>query len=193
MNVDLTATFKDARNLLNTWKGRYSSKEYPQKVIANIFYRKYTIEKIFPQLINGKYSDWQTAYAANMNKYADTAQRETVPVLESNLSSNKKVTTMKYSDFASYVDAASKGNAEALKAIEYTYFLNRILDELTMLWIAMVNSGDSKLAAITKLTRAVLAPGTLINTYGDIESAFDQLGAEQYLQSLMMKELTNKL
>lgn len=46
MNIDLTSTFKDARQLLNTWQNRYSSAEYPQKVIMNIFYRKYTIEKM---------------------------------------------------------------------------------------------------------------------------------------------------
>jgi hypothetical protein len=193
MNVDLTATYKDARNLLNTWKSRYSAKDYPQKVIENIFYRKYTIESIFTQLLSGKYPEWQTAYAANMNKYAGTAQREIVPVLSSNLLSNKKVTTMRYSDFKSYIDSASKGDAEALKAVEYTYFLNRILDELTIIWISMVNSGISKIDAVSQLTRAVLASGTQINTYADIESVFDQLGAEKYLQSLMIKELTNQL
>ncbi|UOQ50679.1 hypothetical protein [Hymenobacter cellulosivorans] len=193
MNVDLTATYKDARNLLNTWKSRYSAKEYPQKVIANIFYRKYTIDKIFPQIINNQHSDWHTAYRANMNKYADTAQREIIPVLESNLSSNKKVTTMKYSDFEPYIDSASKGNIESVKSLEYSYFLNRIFDELIIIWISMVNSGISKTNAVAQLTRAVLAPGTSINSYADIESVFDQLGAEQYLQSLMMKEMTNQL
>lgn len=39
MNIDLTSTFKDARQLTNTWKARYSAAEYPQKVIMNIFYR----------------------------------------------------------------------------------------------------------------------------------------------------------
>lgn len=193
MNVDLTSTFEDARSLLTTWKSRYSAKEYPQKVIANIFYRKYATERLWPAVINVRHTDWQSAYVSNKHKYADIAQQEIVPVLESWLASNKKVTAIKYSDFASYIDSASKGNLDSLKAIEYTYFLNRIFDELTIIWLSMVNAGDSRIGAVSRITGAVLAPATLINSYAEIESVFDQLGAERDLQSLMMNEVTNRL
>ena len=192
MNTDLTSTFKEARQLINTWKARYAATEYPQKVIMNIFYRKYTIEKMWPTIFNTKYSTWQVAYQALKLRYAEVAQREINPVLESKLRSNDKVTSIKFSDFTSYIQSAASGNKEALKGIEYTYFLHRIFDELTLIWVAMVISGESKINAIAKITRAVIAEMP-INDYATIEQIFDQLGAEKYLQSLFIKELQNQL
>lgn len=192
MNIDLTNTFKDARSLLNKWEARYLAIEYPQKVIMNIFYRKYTIEKMWPTIFNTKYSNWETAYDNIKLRYSETAQHEIIPVLDAKLRSNDKVTSIMYSDFTSYINAASSGSNEALKGIEYTYFLHRIFDELILVWVAMVVSGDTKINAIAKITRVVLAD-TPINDYAEIEQVFDQLGAEKYLQSLFVKEMQNSL
>jgi hypothetical protein len=191
MNVDLSLTFKDARNLLNTWKSRYSQAEYPYKVVLNIFYRKFTIEKILPVAITLKSPTWQQAYELNQQKYASVAQIEIVPVLEKWVQSNRQVGMIKYTDFQNYISSASKGDANAIKGIEYTYMLHRIIDELILIWISMVNSGETKIGAISKLTGAVIA-NMPIEKYEVIESIFDQLGAEQYLQGLLLKELQNR-
>lgn len=193
MNVDLTSTFKDARPHLTMWKDRYSPAEYPQKVVMNIFYRKYTIDKMWPRVINQTHPTWQIAYQNNKLKYAETAQHEIVPVLESLIKSDKKAGTIKYSEFSQYVKAASQGDPNALKGVEFTYFLHRIFDELTTIWISMVNGGDTQINAIAKMTGAVLAPETPITGYADIENIFDQLGAENHLYSLFMKEMNNQL
>jgi hypothetical protein len=193
MNVDLTNTFKDARGLINTWKRRYSKSEYPEKVIINIFYRKYTIEAMWEKAIQQNHSTWQIAYNNNLVEYANVAQNTIVPVLKNYLRVNRKVTSICYSDFASYINTASRGNEEAIKAIEYTYFLHRILDDLNILWISMVNSGETPTNAIQKLTGAIFPNGLPINSYAEVENILDQLGAERYLQSLFMKEHTNQL
>ena len=126
MNIDLSSTFKNARQLTNTWKTRYSSSEYPQKVIMNIFYRKYTIEKMWPTIFNTNYSNWETAYENLKNRYAEVALSIN-PVLESKLTANEKVTSIRFSDFTSYIQSASSGNKDALKGIEYTYFFTEFL------------------------------------------------------------------
>lgn len=192
MNIDLTNTFKESRQMIDTWKSRYQASEYPQKVVMNIFYRKYTIQKMWGTMFNQRYSDWQTAYQNLKQNYGQIAQTEIVPVLERKLLSNEKVTTIQYSDFTDYIKSASRGNKEAIKGIEYTYFLHRILDELVLVWASMVISGESKIDAIAKITRAVLADMP-INDYITIEQVFDQLGAEQYLQTLFLKEMQNQL
>ncbi len=191
MNIDLTNTFKDARQLINTWKVRYSSTEYPRKVVINIFYRKYTIEKMWHSIFTKEYSNWETAYVDLKNKYEEVALTIN-PVLLSKLNTNNKVSSIRFSDFTSYIQSAATGNKEALKGIEYTYFLNRIFDELILNWVAMVISGDTKINAIAKITGAVIAE-IPVNDYTEIEQIFDQLGAEQYLQSLFLKEMENKL
>jgi hypothetical protein len=99
MNIDLTNTFKESREMINTWKNRYQPNEYPQKVIMNIFYRKYTIERMWGTLFNQKTSDWQEAYQNIKLKYGQVAQSEIVPVLQQKLQSNDKVTSIQYSDF----------------------------------------------------------------------------------------------
>jgi len=191
MNIDLTNTFKESRQMLNTWKNRYQSNEYPQKVVMNVFYRKYTIEKMWTTMFNQKYSDWQTAYQNLKLKYGQVSQ-EIVPILERKLQSNGKVSTIQYSDFTTYIKSAAAGNQEAIKGIEYTYFLHRIFDELVLIWASMVVSGENKIDAIAKITRVIIADMP-INDYATIEQIFDQLGAEQYLQTLFMKELQNQL
>lgn len=193
MNADLSNTFKDARRLIETWKDRYSQVEYPKKVVLNIFYRKYTIEKMWTRVINQIYPTWQLAYEKNMLKYSEVAQNEIVPILENYLQIDRKVAAIKYSDFQSYIKAASEGDNDSIKAIEYTYFLNRIFDELVILWISMINSGYTKINAITKLTGSILPHEMPINSYVEIEQIFDQLGAENYLQLLFMKEYKNQL
>lgn len=192
MNIDLTNTFKESRQMINTWKNRYQPNEYPQKVVMNIFYRKYTIEKMWGTMFNQRFSDWQTAYQNLKLEYGQVAQSEIVPVLERKLQSNDKVTTIQFSDFTAYIKSASAGNQEAIKGIEYTYFLHRILDELVLVWAAMVVSGESKINAIAKITRAVIADMP-INDFTTIEQIFDQLGAEKYLQTLFIKEMQNQL
>ena len=192
MNIDLSSTFKDARQLTNTWKVRYSATEYPEKVVMNIFYRKYTIEKMWQTMFDKKFSDWQSAYHYLKQKYGLVAQNEIVPVLERKIQANHRVTTLQHSDFTSFIKSASTGNREAINGIEYTYFLHRILDELVLIWASMVISEDTKISAVSRITLAVIAEMP-INDYTTIEKIFDQLGAEKYLQTLFIKEMQNNL
>jgi hypothetical protein len=188
MNVDLTNNFKEARKLLTTWKKRYTAEEYPYKVVLNVFYRKFTIEKMWPRVINQSQPTWEVALHNNVTTYSTTAQFEIVPILENLVKSNRQVGSIKFSDFQSYINAASKGDPEALKGIEYTYLLHRILDDLVILWISFVNAGTSKIDAIARLTGALIADMP-IDSYRQIEQIFDQLGAEKHLQMLLLKEM----
>jgi predicted S18 family serine protease len=191
MNVDLTSTFKDSKNLLNTWNDRYSREEYPNKVVMNILYRKYSTEILWTKALKNSYKDWQTAYEQIKLDYEKIALHEIVPILESLIKSDKKVNTMRFSDFTSYISSASKGDKDAIKNIEYTYFLNRIFDELIIIWLSFVTSGTSRIDAVMKLTGAMLPRQMPVNSYSELEQIFDQLGAEQYLHSLFGKEHSN--
>ena len=158
----------------------------------NIFYRKYTIEKMWQTIFNTKFSNWETAFAYLKQKYSEISKDEIVLILENKLMSNDKVTSIRFSDFKSYIQSAASGDQQAIKGIEYTYCLHRIFDELILVWVAMVISGDSKVNAIAKITGVVIEEMS-INEYAIIEQIFDQLGAEQYLQSLLIKEIQNKI
>lgn len=51
MLIDLKHSLSEGMNNLMTWRKRYSKTEYAEKVVLNIFYRKYTIEFMFPEII----------------------------------------------------------------------------------------------------------------------------------------------
>ena len=44
MKLDLKNSLKEGNDLLSNWKNKYSKTEYPEKIVLNIFYRKYTME-----------------------------------------------------------------------------------------------------------------------------------------------------
>lgn len=192
MRIDLTHTFKDSRRLLNVWKARYSPAEYPYKVVLNIFYSKYTIEKMWPQVINNKYPDWHTAYKELTDKFDEVSKYQIVPVLDSWVQSDRKVTVIKFSDFKSFIDSAAKGDINSLKGIEYTYCLNRLLDELVLFWLSMVTAGMDKIQAVAQITGAII-PNMPINSHAEIEQIIDGLGAENYLQHLFAKEMSGQI
>ena len=146
---------------------------------------------MWPVIFNTKYSNWETAYSNLKAKYEEVSL-EINPVLEIKLKANEQVTSIKFSDFISYIKSAASGNKEAFKGIEYSYSLHRIFDELILVWVAMVVSGETKINAIAKITRAVFAE-IPIDDYSVIEQIFDQLGAEKYLQMLFVKEIQNNL
>ena len=192
MNVDFTNTFRDAKGLIKTWKQRYAPQEYPYKVVLNVFYRKFTIERMWSRVINQSHPTWQQAYGYNMEKYAEVAQSEIVPVLEAGIKANNPVGMIRFSDFQSNIQSAASGDKDAIRRIEYSYFLNRILDELVILWISRVNAGESKMKAITYITGAEIAEMPIDN-YATIEQLFDRLGAESELKTLFFKEMSGQV
>jgi hypothetical protein len=191
MTVDLTNTFNDARKHLNLWKTRYTQNEYPIKVVLNIFYRKYSTEKLLAKAINQSLPTWEIAYEKNTISYSEIANNEIAPILENIMATDRPVCNIKPSDFENHIKLAMNGDINAIKGIEFTYFLNRFFDELAILWLSMLNSGETQTGAITKLTGAILPNDFKIKSYSDIENAFDQLGTENYLQTLLIKELNS--
>lgn len=190
MSVDLTQFFKDSRNKLTMWKLRYSSDEYPYKVVLNIFYTKFAVATMWDNVINNNYPDWLTAYRDIKGTFEDVSRNQIVPHLENWLQEDRKVSTIKFSDFTKYISSASKGDLDALKGIEYTYFLNRMMDEYLIFWLAMVTSGMDKQQAFEHVTGAVI-PDLPLNTQAELEQVVDSI-TEVYLRVLMVEELNGK-
>lgn len=76
MNVDLSNSFKDARGLINAWEARYSPQEYTYKVVMDVFYRKFTIEKMWTRSKINAIASMIRAILAEMpiNDYATIEQ-----------------------------------------------------------------------------------------------------------------------
>ena len=51
--IDLNSSYKEAVENIQNWFSRYSSEEYPHKIVLNIMYRAYTMETLYKEYEDG--------------------------------------------------------------------------------------------------------------------------------------------
>lgn len=192
MNVDLRNTLKEGTDNLHTWRNRYSKQEYPEKVVLNLFYRKYTMEFIFPEIINcfgksnsdqatAKWNDFNQGFQKFKNTYGSTAAQKTQSVLLDLLKDKERnVGNTNYGIFVPMISEAKSGNHTKLEEIEYAYLYYLLTDETILLWASFGGTGLSKIAAIGKLSGLILEVEE-IKTYAQIEQILGQFCAAAYL------------
>lgn len=185
MRVDLSHILIDGMNNLLTWRNRYSKIEYPEKVALNIFYRKYTMEFLFPEILDSfesvKWSDFNQGFEKLKTQYGSIAISKTQPILMSLLNDvNRNVGTTNYGIFKSLISEVQNGNSAKLEEIEYSYLYYLLADECILLWGAFGGTGLSKIDTISRLSGVIIKTDE-INSYGLIEQIMGQLCASQYL------------
>lgn len=102
--IDLNSCFEEAVNNIRIWRNRYSSKEYPHKVVLNIFYRAYSVEHIYRQFQNEKlqkFSSFNEAIIWINGYYSKIATTCIAPVLLNVLKDNpdNKVGNISFSNY----------------------------------------------------------------------------------------------
>ncbi len=193
MRTDLRHSLNEGMNNLMTWRNRYSKTEYAEKVVLNIFYRKYTMEFMFPDIIGCyetnflgkpkvKWNDFNEGFQKLKTTYGSTAISKTQPVLLNLLTNTQRnVGNTNYGIFAPLISEAKSGNKAKLEEIEYAYLYYLLTDECVLLWGAFGGTGLSKLDAVGKMS-GVLIETEEIKTYGQIEQVLGQLCAAAYLK-----------
>lgn len=186
--IDLTPVYPEATNNMRNWKNRYTADEFPYKVVLNIFYRRYTMMYMWPDIIayaegrKGR-KNFQTAYCELEMLYSQTAMKKTRDVLDANLA-NKPTENVGGSTFAHYknlIDKASKGDRKAKEEIEFSYFYYFLADKATLLWAAVCASGVDKVKAVQEVSGFVIEPMPL-NDYATVSNGLGQLAASPFLQ-----------
>ena len=192
MNVDLKHALKEGTDNLTTWRNRYSMQEYPEKIVLNIFYRKYTMEFIFPEILecfgtnnsdqpSAKWSDFNQGFQKLKVTYGSTAVQKTQSVLLDLLKDKERnVGNTNYGIFDPMITESKKGNHAKLEEIEYAYLYYLLADESILLWGAFGGTGLSKIDAIGKLSSLILEVEE-IKTYAQIEQILGQFCAAAYL------------
>jgi hypothetical protein len=192
MRTDLRHPLTEGTNNLLTWRNRYSKTEYPEKVVLNIFYRKYTVEFMFQEILGcfekdafgkpkTKWNDFNIGFSKLKSIYSDTAISKTQPVLLSLLTNKEKnVGNTNYGIFSPLISAAKSGDKAKLEEIEYSYLYYFLTDECVLLWGAIGGTGQTKIDAIGKLS-GVLLEVQDINAYAPIEQILGQFCAAAYL------------
>jgi len=191
--MDLSKCLNEGVNNLITWRNRYSKTEYPEKVVINIFYGKYTLEFMFPEILGCyelnslgkskvKWNEINEGFQKLKMFYGTTAVSKTQPVLLSLLTNiTRNVANTNYGIYKSLITEAQNGNNAKLEEIEYAYLYYKLTDECVLLWGAFGGTGLTKIEAIGKMSGLIIDIEE-IKTYGQIEHVLGQLCAAEYLK-----------
>lgn len=188
MRVDLRHPLTEGMNNLMTWRNRYSKTEYPEKVVLNIFYRKYTVEFMISELMrcfnnSVKWTDFNIGYRELKTKYGETAVNKTNGILLELLKqTDRQIGNTSYSIFQPLITSAKTGDKAKLEEIEYAYLYYFLTDECILLWAAFGGTGINKIDAIGQLSGLILETEEILN-YGQIEEILGRFCAAAYLKN----------
>lgn len=185
--IDLTLALTEGINNLCTWRNRYTSDEYPQKVVLNIFYRRYTMNKMWNDLMSivkqKSYNSFQQAAMTLEKLYSETAVTKVQSYLNSWIENNPDeiVGAIHYRDFIGLIQRVQMGSKPAKEELEFSYLHYLISDKATLAWAAFCATGISPLEAITEVSGAIIKPMTL-NDYNTLTVGLGQLYTTSFLQ-----------
>lgn len=185
--IDMTSALTEGTNNLLKWRNRYSSVEYPQKIVLNIFYRRYTMRTMWNEIMNivnqRAYNSFQDAAMVLEKLYSSTATVKVAPYLESWIRNNPNeiVGAIHYKDFEGLIQRVQMGSKPAKEELEFSYLHYLISDKATLAWAAFCASGISPLKAITEVSGAIIQPMPL-NDYNTLTVGLGQLYTTRFMQ-----------
>ena len=186
MRIDLRNQLAEGMNNLQAWRSRYSKSEYGEKVLLNVFYRKYSTFFMWDKIqnsFNGNvlWNDFNIGFREMMNLYQNQAM-QTQPILLQLLSekSNNPVGSVTYAGFADKIRGAKQGRNEDIEEIEFTYLHYLLNDQLILMWSAFGGTGLSKIDALAQMSGVIIAE-TDMSEYGKVENIIGQLCTGPYL------------
>ena len=185
--IDMTSALTEGTNNLLKWRNRYSSVEYPQKIVLNIFYRRYTMRTMWNELMNivnqRAYNSFQDAAMVLEKLYSSTATVKVAPYLESWIRNNPNeiVGALHYKDFEGLIQRVQMGSKPAKEELEFSYLHCLISDKATLAWAAFCAIGISPLKAITEVSGAIIQPMPL-NDYNTLTVGLGQLYTTRFMQ-----------
>ena len=164
---------------LYQWRDRYSKREYPYKVILNMFYDLFATQHIWPvinQSFSGlkKYSDFSGALS-EISEVRRNAQIDYVNLrLIELIDTNEEAAGVKYSDFSEDISNAKKGNNHAVVEIEYSYWFFCSYNDVTIYWAACGLMGLDKQSAYREITGGDVG-GLRLDTFKDAIENFPKI------------------
>lgn len=193
MRIDLRNQLAEGINNLQAWRNRYSKAEYGEKVLLNVFYRKYSTHFMWDKIQNSfqtkmfggnkvLWNDFNEGFREMMNLYENQSTK-TQPILLQLLSekSANMVGSVSYAGFADKISGAKQGNNADIEEIEFTYLHYLLNDQLILMWSAFGGTGLSKIDALAQMSGVIIAE-TDMTEYGTVENIIGQLCTGPYLK-----------
>ena len=184
--IDFSVFYQDGVKNLQQWKNRYHADEYPDKVVLNIFYRRLTMKRIWPQIL--AYADrrhgtlpYAKALVELQKLYSDEALRVN-PILVDYLNTHPSE-DMGGATFDFYQQLAKQAsyNSQAKHSLETSYLFYMMSDQATLVWAAIAASGVAKVKAVAEVTGCIIRPMPL-NDYATVSQGIGQLAVSNYIE-----------
>ncbi|MBO7230723.1 MAG: hypothetical protein J6V20_04855 [Bacteroidaceae bacterium] len=182
--IDLQTAFSEAENNIRVWRNRYTSQEYPHKILINIMYRAYTMSFVWEDFVNDKLPKFHNFNEAiiSMERYYGQVATEKVNANLLNwlrTRANDYVGGCNYA-FMEEVATDAERSANDLHIVETSYFVHLLKDKMVLYFIAMRLAGKTDSQAIEALTNyQVEMTGSF--DYTSAKNAFGELIVDQYL------------
>jgi len=174
----LDKNLQDKYDILLGWRKRYTRKEYPRKVMTNLFYDLYAGKALWPKVaefVSARDKSPGENPNIDFNKALkiihDTRRKIQLEKIHPNLDlmlSNDVPITAKlcFSDSAQAIESAASGNDEDLEKIEYSYICHGLASNMISYWAAAVLSGKDPEKAIYFINDVL--PGGNLETFDDL-------------------------
>ena len=184
--IDFSVFYQEGVKYLQQWKNRYTTAEYPGKVVLNIFYRRLTMKRIWPQIL--AYADrrhgtlpYAQALAEIQKLYSDEALRVNAILVD--YLNTHPFEDMGGATFEYYRGLASHAcfNSQAKHSLETSYLFYMMSDQATLVWAAIAASGVDKVKAIAEVTGCIIRPMQL-NDYATVSQGIGQLAVSNYIE-----------
>jgi hypothetical protein len=186
MRIDIKNQFSNGITNLITWRSRYNKNEYGEKVLLNVFYRKYSTLFMWDKIqnsFNGNilWNDFNIGWREMMKSYQNQSIK-TQPILLQLLSekSDQIIGSVSYSEFTKFVIGAKQGNNKDVEELEFTYLHYLLNDQLILMWSAFGGTGLSKIDALAQMSGVIIAE-TDMSEYGKVENLIGQLFTGPYM------------
>ncbi len=182
--LDLRQAFAEGSNNIRNWRNRYSSNEYPHKIVLNMMYRVYSMRIVWQAYVNGtlpQFSSFQDGVMAMEQIYGKTAVQKVNANLmkwisESPLSEVGGVIYANYERIAKSAEIDKK----QLEEIEFSYLFHLLQDKCVLYWITLRQMGQSQTQAIASITGYMIEELKNFD-YSMAKKVFQQLIVAKYM------------
>ncbi len=142
---------------LHEWRSRYDKRQYPEKVVHNIFYELFAVEGIWRDLTStftgvSQTSDFNAAYQNVVNQKRNYQVQSVNQNLLLYLNQDKPVCGTKYSEWTDDIKLASTGNNASVVELEYSYWFYNQYGAATLMWAACGLLGLNKRQAFQQIS-----------------------------------------
>lgn len=161
--IEMSPVLAEGISNLQKWRKRYSQEEYSYKVVLNIFYRRYTMQMMWAEMMNlinkAGLDTFENVFSLIRSLYSKTSIK-VLPKLEDFLRDepSKFVGGICYEDFKDVIKRASAGIESSREELEFSYLFYLISDEVTLVWAALCSIGFSPVDAITEISGYTMDP-----------------------------------